>query len=186
MTTELNANQQFHLAYATKDADTVKYGGRPSGRCLMMSDSQKAIMARVAKRGYGKLERDTGWSYFVPDEKCREHLRRYKPDTPERQVMLWDLKAPQLRTLCKFINEHLGDKYEASLRNTLFQPSHNLPGTRIRSVGKMREGKELEVWPKRYQDRERYPEVRVVGPDPDDRNEKVVEWLKRVMGVKRP
>lgn len=187
MTTELNANQRFHLAYATKDSDTVKYGGRPSGRCFIVSNSQKAILARIAKRGYGKLERDNAWSYFVPDEKCREHLRKYKPDTPERQVLLWDLKSPQLRTLAKFINKHLGDKYEAKLEDWSYTPEHPLGrGSRIVSRGRTRYGKRLVVWPKRYQDRDRYPLVTVVGPDPGDYNERAVRWLMQVMGVKKP
>lgn len=185
MTTELNTNQKFHLAYATKDAFTSKYGGRVSGRTFIISNSQKAILARIVKRGYGKLERDNAWSYFVPDRRCVDHLRKYKPDTPERQVLLWDLKSPQLRTLAKFINEHLGDKYEAKLEDWDYTPQTHLFGN-VSSFGRTRHGKRLVVWPKRYQDRDRYPLVTVNGADPGDYNERAVRWLMEKMKIKKP
>lgn len=182
--TELNANQRFLLAYATKKANTSKYGGRPSGDFTIKDASQKAIFTTLVRCGFGRLASEKNWELFVPDDKCLEFLRKYKPDTPEHQVRLWDLKAPQLRTLAKFINEHLGDKYEAKLENWSYTPPGKIPGTRLSHPGKRREGKRLVVWPKRYQDRDRYPLLTVVGPDPDDYNERAVNWLMETMGIK--
>lgn len=158
----------------------------PRGYCHVRGAGLRAAKM-LAKKKLIKLENDKsfGSDYWKasPTEKGTEAVRRYKPDTPERQVQLWGHKAPQLKTLAKFVNEHMGDKYEAELQDWSYTPETHLFGN-VSSFGRTRHGKRLTVQPKKYSDRSRYPLLEINGPDPMDTNDKAVRWIAEQMGIR--
>lgn len=137
---------------------------------------------QLAKKKLVKVEHETDnlWK-ATPTEAGIEAVKRYKPDTPERQVQLWGHKAPQLRTIAKFINEHLPE-YNAELRDWSYTPETHLFAN-VSSFGQTRHGKKLEVRRKKGK-HERYADLEINGPDPMDTNDKGVRWIAEKMGIR--
>ena len=154
----------------------------PRGYCWIKGAGLRTAK-QLAKKKLVKVERDSDTSLWkaTPTEAGIEAVKKYKPDTPERQVQLWGHKAPQLRTLAKFINEHM-PKYKAELIDWSYTPETHLFGN-VSSFGQTRRGKKLEVRRKKgpYQ---RYADLSINGPDPMDTNDKGVRWIADQMGIR--
>lgn len=177
--------QRFHLAWVALDTKTTKYFSHKQDQPSFIYGKVLRSMRTLAKRRLVKLTKEVngGETYWhaMPTERGYAEIEKYKPEKPEWQLQLWDLKAPQLRTLCKFIKEHLGGKFEAKLQDWSYRSERKL-FAKVSSFGQTRHGKRLVVWPKGGASCDAV--LTVVGPDPDDRNEKAVNWIAEQMKVK--
>lgn len=176
--------QRFHLAWVALSSVHQKYTSNRTRKPVVADGKVLRSMRALAALKLVILTphmrgSDDFWT-VIPTEAGYDEVKNYKPDTPERQVQMWGVKAPQLRTLCRFINEHV-EGFAACLRDWSFTPSHKIKGTRLSSFGRRRKGKRLEVCPTK--DRLGRPLLTVDGPDPDDHNEKAVNWIAEKMGV---
>ena len=84
--------------------------------------------------------------------------------------------------LCALIDEHI-EGVKTELSDWSYTPETHLFG-RVSSFGRTRHGKRLAVWPEKYTDRDRYPLLTIVGPDPMDTNDKAVRWIAERMKIR--
>ncbi len=168
----MTPNQRFHLAWLVKRTSTPwQYMSAIPSSTTVYGARLRAL--RVLKtRGFVTLVPDEKYWVASPTEKGREAVKKYRPETPQQQLELWTIKAPQLRTLARFINAHLKG-HEASLHDWSYTPEHKLGNSRLVSRGQTRHGKRLEV-------RCRGALVHTLnGPDPDETNDRTVRFISK-------
>ncbi len=179
----MTPKQRFHLAWLVKRTSTPwQYTSTVPSSAFVDGTRLRALRVLKAK-GFVDLHRespgrhDRAFWEASPTDAGREAVKKYRPETPQQQLELWAIKAPQLRTLARFINEHLKG-YEAVLRDWDYTPEHKLGNSRIVSRGQTRHGKRLEV-------RHRGALVHTLnGPDPDETNDRTVRFISRQKQMK--
>ncbi len=175
----MTPNQHFHLAWLVKRTSTPwQYMSKVPSSAFVNSTRLRALRVLEAQ-GFVTLVRDgdDGFWEASPTEAGREAVKGYLPETPQQQLELWAIKAPQLRTLARFINEHLKG-HEAVLRDWSYTPEHRLGNSRLVSRGQMRNGKRLEV-------RCRGALIHTLnGPDPDETNDRTVRFISEQKQMK--
>lgn len=182
----LAPNQAFLLAYTTLRAINPIFGRRILYKARIKRKEAR-VLKRLAGLGWGKVTEDDGDLWFTPDDGCKQFAKTYQPDTPQRQVILWTVKAPRLTRLAPFINEHVKG-YRASLIDWSYNSERKHPASRISFGGSTRRGKRLEVHStapmKKPARLHMHPVFTLNGADPNEKNERVVRWIVEKLGIR--
>ena len=141
----MTEHERFVLAWIVLQHDTpLTYCKNPCGPVPVWG-----ARLRTARKLYGKglvlLKKDEHDEMTAtPTDTGRRHVACYKPDTPERQVIMWLVKQPTMTQLAKFSVETFWPRIKVEQEPSYYSTDRKYAGTRIRRPGKGRHGKKYK------------------------------------------